>query len=247
MSDLIIELLHLFHICLRFREAIIPSLQGISFIATWTSAPRLPQTEVASDFIVTLKTRWSWWWPRWWPWWWLPWWLWWTSAPRLPQTGLAPFSSSHSNHDDHDYDDDHDSDLDDDDPDDDLNDDHDDLRTQIATDWGVSIFIIMLKFVSNQSRKGKVIQIPDIRAQSVSKISKGDRFLVWSWRSVKSYWFLSFVLPSMYLYRFWFPTMYKPWGCFLVQFGWKKWFIQKSTLRWGFFGHGAGSTDFRGG
>ena len=79
----LIKLLHLFHICLRFREAIIPSLQGISFIATWTS------------------------------------------APRLPQTGLAPFSSSHSNHDDHDYDDD---------PDDDLNDDHDDLRTQIATD-----------------------------------------------------------------------------------------------------------------
>ena len=43
----LIKLLHLFHICLRFREAIIPSLQGISFIATWTSAPRLPQTEVA--------------------------------------------------------------------------------------------------------------------------------------------------------------------------------------------------------
>ena len=42
----LIKLLHLFHICLRFREAIIPSLQGISFIATWTSAPRLPQTEV---------------------------------------------------------------------------------------------------------------------------------------------------------------------------------------------------------
>ena len=43
----LIKLLHLFHICLRFREAIIPSLQGISFIATWTSAPRLSQTEVA--------------------------------------------------------------------------------------------------------------------------------------------------------------------------------------------------------
>ena len=32
-----------------------------------------------------------------------------------------------------------------------------------------------------------------------------------------------------------FPTMYNTWGCFLVQFGWKKCFIQKSTLKWGFF------------
>jgi len=32
-----------------------------------------------------------------------------------------------------------------------------------------------------------------------------------------------------------FPTMYNTWGCFLVRFGWTKWFIQKSTLKWGFF------------
>ena len=36
---------NLFYVCLHFRNAIIPSLQGISFIAPWTSAPRLPQTE----------------------------------------------------------------------------------------------------------------------------------------------------------------------------------------------------------
>ena len=29
--------------------------------------------------------------------------------------------------------------------------------------------------------------------------------------------------------------MYNTWGCFLAQFGRKKWFIQKSTLKWGFF------------
>ena len=28
--------------------------------------------------------------------------------------------------------------------------------------------------------------------------------------------------------------MYNTWGCFLAQFGWKKCFIQKSTLKWGF-------------
>ena len=32
-----------------------------------------------------------------------------------------------------------------------------------------------------------------------------------------------------------FPTMYNTWGCFLVRFGWKKWFIQKSTLKLGVF------------
>ena len=32
-----------------------------------------------------------------------------------------------------------------------------------------------------------------------------------------------------------FPTMYNTWGCFLVQFGWKKCFIQKRTLQWGVF------------
>ena len=32
-----------------------------------------------------------------------------------------------------------------------------------------------------------------------------------------------------------FPSMYNTWGCFLVEFGWTNWFIQKSTLKLGFF------------
>ena len=111
------------------------------------------------------------------------------------------------------------------------------------TDWSTELIKIILKednfflwiaslsYAANSQSRTLVKHVKTHCQDECRSLSGGvTKNLTLHWMNKR---FFSFYHQKEQIHSF--PTMYYTWGCFLGQFGWKKCFIQKSTLKWGVF------------